>query len=465
MDPLDAAMMTGESSNPLHVAAVLIMSPPEDAGPGYVDDVYRETLCATASLDPKLCRYPRQDLATGGLWVWRHVDSVDMSSHCERIRLSARSGPDALWQKISELHAAPLDRSRPMWMSYLIDGLDDGRFVFYVKVHHTLVDGVAGLQMIAEGLSTDPHRHSMPAFFAAHHDRPAAVSEHPKSGLPNPFRVLRGLMNAAVSGAGAAARVVAGEVQTLVEGLTSDTTVPPLSAPNTRFNGRLGKGRAVAAASWPRDRIRAIQNKAGVTGNDVVVAVVSGVLRRWLLDHDELPRSTLVGICPITARAKGGDSDSEHGNVFGAWLCPLGTDLDDPAERLGLIHRSMAEGKRRVAERGAGLSMLLLAPSIGPTVLSPMLPSFVPRLRTGYNLPISHVPGPRTEMYWNRARVDEIYPVSAVFDGQALNVTTCSYAERICFGYVAGSDVMPDIDTVVPLTEQTITELEAAVGL
>lgn len=462
MDPLDAAMITGESSNPLHVAAVLIMTPPPDAGAGYVDDLYHETVSPTASLDPRLCRYPHQEL---GLWVWRHVEDVDLAEHCERITLPAGEAPDALWQKISELHAAPLDRSRPMWRSYLIDGLDDGRFAFYVKVHHTLVDGVAGLQMIAEGLSDDPRRRSMPAFFASHHDRTAAVAHHPEPHGLNPFRTLRELVNTAASGAGTLERLVAGEVQTLVEGLTSDTAVPPLAAPYTRFNGRLGQARAVAAGSWPRDRIRAIQDKAGVTGNDVVVAVVSGVLRTWLLDHDELPGTTLVGICPITARAKDADSDSERGNVFGAWLCPLGTHLADPAARLDLIHRSMTRGKQRVAERGAGLSMLLLAPSIGPTVLSPKLPSFFPRFRTGYNLPISNVPGPRTDMYWNGAHIDEIYPVSAVFDGQALNVTTCSYADRICFGYVAGSDVMPEIGTVVPLTERTITELEAAVGL
>lgn len=460
MDPLDAAMITGESSNPLHVAALLIMSPPQGAGPGYVDELYRETLSATASLDPRLCRYPHQEL---GLWTWRHVEDIDLAEHCERITLVDRR-PDALWQKIGELHAAPLDQSRPMWRSYLIDGLDDGRFAFYVKVHHTLVDGVAGLQMIAEGLSGDPNRRSMPAFFAAHRERQTVPRRREAHGL-NPFRTLRELVNSAASGAGALERLVAGEVQTLVDGLIADTAVPPLAAPHTRFNDRLGQGRAVAAASWPRDRIRAIQTKAGVTGNDVVVAVVSGVLRAWLLEHDELPGSTLVAICPITARAKDADPDSERGNVFGAWLCPLGTDLDDPAKRLDLIHRSMTHGKKRVAERGAGLSMLLLAPSIGPTVLSPKLPSFVPRFRTGYNLPISHVPGPRTDMYWNGAHVDEIFPVSAVFDGQALNVTTCSYADRICFGYVAGSDVMPDIGSVIPLTERTIAELEAAVGL
>jgi diacylglycerol O-acyltransferase len=104
-----------------------------------------------------------------------------------------------------------------------------------------------------------------------------------------------------------------------------------------------------------------------------------------------------------------------------------------------------------------------IATSIAATVLLPRLP-FAPKLRTGYNLPISHVPGPRFEMYWNGAHIDEIYPVSTVYDGQALNVTTCSYADRVGFGYIAGRDVMPDIDMLIPLTEKCLTELEAATG-
>ena len=250
----------------------------------------------------------------------------------------------------------------------------------------------------------------------------------------------------------------------MVASLTGDTTVPPLAAPYTRFNGRLGHERTVAAGTWPKTRIRALQDKAGVTGNDAVTAVVAGVLRSWLLDRGELPKQSLVAICPITVRSREHASEERHNNMFGAWLCPLGTHLPDPLERLDLIHRSMSEGKHRVASRGSGASLLLLAAAIGPTVLLPMLP-FAPRLRTGYNLPISHVPGPPAEMYWNGAHIEEIYPVSAVYDGQALNVTTCSYADRIGFGYVAGRDMVPDIDTLIPLTEQSLTELEAALGL
>jgi len=159
-----------------------------------------------------------------------------------------------------------------------------------------------------------------------------------------------------------------------------------------------------------------------------VTAVVAGVLRSWLIAREELPKKSLVAICPITVRARGrepGADEAEHGNMFGAELCPLGTDLVDPAERLALIHRAMSWAKQQVASRGSGATMLLLAPSIALTVLLPMVP-FAPRLRTGYNLPISNVPGPRTEMYWNGAHIEELYPVSTVYDGMGLNVTVSS---------------------------------------
>jgi diacylglycerol O-acyltransferase / wax synthase len=463
LDPLDAAMMTAELlSQTLHVAAVLILSPPEDAGPGYVDELYRKALAATDPIDPRLRRYPHRGLDTGGIWVWRDADTVDISQHCRRTTLPPGAGRDEFWRLISELHAERLDPSRPMWMFYLIDGLDDGRFAFYVKVHHAAMDGVAGFQMITDALSTDPTRRSMPPLYAAQHDEPAARAASAGRRLPNPFTMLRSLVGAATSSAALVEKVVAGEVSNVVASMTTDTTVAPVSAPYTRFNGRIGHQRTVAAGSWSKNRIRAVQDKATVTGNDVVIAVIGGVLRGWLLDHGELPEQSLVATCPITVRGHQHGPDDGHGNMFGVCLCPLGTDLEDPAERLDLIHRAMAEGKHQVARRGSGASLLLLAPSIAPTLLLPMVP-FVPKVRTGYNLAISNVPGPRTEMYWNGAHLEEIYPVS-VISGTALNVTVCSYADRIGFGYLAGRDVMPDIEAVTGLTERCLAELEAAVG-
>lgn len=463
LDPLDAAMMAAELvASPMHVGAVLILSPPPDAGPDYVDALYREALAGDDAIDPRLSRHPHRGVDTGGMWVWRDSDELDLSRHCERRTVSA-DGND-FWRLIGELDAERLDRSRPMWMSYLIDGLEGGRFAFYIKVHHTVVDGVAGFRMIADALSTDPQRRSMPPFYAdrRHDSPPRPAGKGLAARLVAP---VRSLLGAATSSLGLVGRTVTGELSNVLDSLIGRTTVLPFEAPYTRFNGRLGPERAVAAGSWAKDRIQAVARGTGVTGNDVVTAMVSGAVRRWLLRHHELPKRSLVAICPITVRERENDAANDlHGNMFGLWLCPLGTDVDDPAARLDLIHRSMSEGKHWVAKRGSSASLLTTAPSIAATVVLPLL-AFTPKIRTGYNVPISHVPGPGAEMYWNGAHLDEMYPVSTVFDGMALNVTTCSYADRIGFGYVAGAELMPDIDTLIPLTEECLTELESAVGV
>lgn len=463
LDPLDVAMMAAELvASPMHVGAVLILSPPRDAGPDYVDALHRWTVAGNAPVDPRLSRHPHRGVDTGGVWVWRHSDNLDLSQHCQRRTVSG--GRKGFWRLIGELDAERLDRSRPMWMSYLIDGLPRGRFAFYIKVHHTVIDGVAGFQMIADALSTDPERRSMPPFYADR--RHASSREAAAAGLASRLTApVRSLLGAATSSVGLIGRAVTGEISNVFDTLVGHTTVLPFEAPYTRFNGRLGPERAVAAGSWAKDRIQAVQRATGATGNDVVTAMAAGAVRRWLIRHDELPKQSLVGICPITVRDREYDAANDnHGNMFGLWLCPLGTDVEDPAARLDLIHRSMAEGKRWVAKRGSAASLLTTAPSIAATVVVPLL-SFTPKVRTGYNLPISHVPGPGAEMYWNGAHVDEMYPVSTVFDGMAFNVTTCSYADRIGFGYVAGAELMPDIDTLIPLTEECLTELESVVSV
>lgn len=462
LSPLDAAMMTAELlSSPMHVGVVLILSPPPDAGPDYLDGLYASALAGDQPIDARLRRFPHRGVDTGGLWVWRELDSVDLNHHCRRRTVSAATG--GLWQLIGQLDAQRLDRSRPMWMSYLIDGLEEGRFAFYVKVHHTVIDGVAGLGMITDALSADPARRSMPPFYA---DRGAVPKPSDASGalLPELTAPLRWAVAAVASSVRLIERVVTGEVATVTGSLFGRVTTLPFGAPYTRFNGRLGTARVASAGSWPRSRIHAIQEAAGVSANEVITAMLAGAVRQWLSERGELPERSLVAACPITVRRRDSASAKElAGNLFGLWLCPLGTDLDDPIARLRLIHRSMAAGKRWVASRGSAASLLTNAGSVAATVIPPLLP--IPRQsRTGYNLPISHVPGPRTEMYFNGAHVDEIYPVSTVYDGQGVNVTTCSYADRIGFGFVAGADVMPDIEALLPLTDACLAELEAAVG-
>ena len=303
LDPIDALMLTGELvSSPMHVAALLIMTPPpgEDART-CVDRMHQESLTATEEIDPRLRRRPHRGVETGGMWVWRDVPDIDLSQHLERRTLPAGSGSAAdLWELVSELHAERLDRSAPMWTAHLIDGLDDGRFAFYIKVHHIVIDGVAGLQMIGDSLSTDPDRREMPPFYAAKTTtEPADGDDGGSPGLPNPLSLLRSTVGTAVSGLNLTRHVLAGELSNLVGSLTTRSVAGPFGAPHTRFNTKLGPHRAVAATSLERARIGAVRQAAGVTGNDVVMAVISGVIRAWLAERDELPDQSLVAICPV----------------------------------------------------------------------------------------------------------------------------------------------------------------------
>lgn len=461
--PLDAAMIAAEMiSDPLHTAALLILSPPPEAAPGFVDELYLDALCRPCELDPRFMRYPHAGLDTAGVWTWRTVDSIDLQHHVQRRTLPEGADDDTLWREVSELHSEPLDRSRPMWMAYLIDGLVGGRFALYLKVHHTVIDGVAGLQLLAAVLSADPSSRSMRPPYAvasAPHNGRAGHSHH---SVRDPISLVRGASAGFGAVLGFAGRLALAELSELADYLVTGNAVAPLSAPYTRFNGRVGRDRVCTGASWPKARIRAVQEAAGVTGNDVLTTVTGGVLREWLTAHAELPRRSLVAICPVTVRRRDSPDPGGKANLFGLQLCPLGTDLADPVERLARVHRAMSRAKSQVAALGADVTTLLRTLSIAPTVLLPGVP-LSDRLRRGYNVSLSSVPGPKTDMYWNRAHVDEIYPISVAIDGQALNVTVCDYVDRVAIGYVSGRRVIPDLPSLVTLTERALSELEAAV--
>ncbi|MFZ2176106.1 MAG: wax ester/triacylglycerol synthase domain-containing protein, partial [Rhodococcus sp. (in: high G+C Gram-positive bacteria)] len=309
LDPISAVLMTAEVvANPLHVAAVLILSPPEGSGDGYVDELYENALAGTDEVDARLRRYPHLGVDTGGVWVWRDIGDLDLRHHMRRRSLPPGAGREALWAVVGELHAEPLDRSRPMWQACLIDGLQDGKFAYYAKVHHSLMDGVAGFRMIAESLTSDPERRAMRPFFVSPPEKePIGRAEAGSGILPNPIALTRSALGVAASSAGFVRRVVEGAASNMVQGLTTSTTTLPFGAPRTRFNGRLGRGRSFAAQTWPKSRLRAVQNAAGVTGNDVVTAMVAGGLRYWLIEHGELPARSLVAICPVSVRGRNTD--------------------------------------------------------------------------------------------------------------------------------------------------------------
>ncbi len=205
--------------------------------------------------------------------------------------------------------------------------------------------------------------------------------------------------------------------------------------------------------------MNAVRKGAGVSVNDVVMAMCSGALRSYLLEHDGLPEASLNAFVPISSRSA--DKADAGGNAVGAILCRLGTDLADPVERLATISASMKSGKNLFGSVGtlAGMAWSIVA-------LSPMLAASVPGALgitpQSFNVIVSNVPGPRQQMYWNGAKLDGIYPVSVVTEGQALNITLTNTANTLDFGLIGCRRSVPHLQHILTHLETALAELEKA---
>jgi WS/DGAT/MGAT family acyltransferase len=236
----------------------------------------------------------------------------------------------------------------------------------------------------------------------------------------------------------------------------------PFSAPRTMLNVRIGGARRCAAQSWSLDRLKNIKHAAGVTVNDVVLAMCAGALRYYLLDQHALPDTPLVAMVPVSLRTK--EEADSGGNMVGSILCNLATDVEDPAKRLETISESMRGNKKVFSElprlQAFALSAFLIAP-LGLTAV----PGFVSSAPPPFNIVISNVPGPTEPMYWGGARLDGNYPLSIALDGQALNITVVNNAGNIDFGLVGCRRSVPHLQQLLGHLETSLKDLERAAGV
>jgi diacylglycerol O-acyltransferase / wax synthase len=236
----------------------------------------------------------------------------------------------------------------------------------------------------------------------------------------------------------------------------------PFAAPRTMLNVPIGGARRVAAQSWSVDRFKSIKRAAGVTVNDVVLAMCAGALREYLLDQHALPDAPLIAMVPVSMRSEA-EADS-GGNQVGAILCNLATDVDDPAKRLGTISESMRGNKKVFSELPRLQAFALSAFLIAPLGLA-AVPGFVSSAPPPFNIVISNVPGPTEPMYWGGARLDGNYPLSIALDGQALNITLANNADNLDFGLVGCRRSVPHLQRLLGYLESSLKDLERAVGV
>ncbi|MCU1498562.1 MAG: diacylglycerol O-acyltransferase [Acidimicrobiales bacterium] len=451
LSPPDAAFLLSESrATPMHVGGLQVFELPEGAGPGWLRDQFQQMLTSDHDIAPLFRKRPYRSLRTAGQWAWEDDDQLDIEYH---VRHSALPGPGRVRELLalgSRLHGSLLDRQRPLWEFHLIEGLEGNRFAAYTKVHHAMVDGVSALRILERTLSTDPDAEVAPPWTYRRRRREAEPVH-----LPNPVDLL---IEAARGG-----RDLAALTPTLLRSarlaMDEELAAFPFKAPSTMLNVHITGARRFAAQGWSLSRIKAVAKSAGCTLNDMVLAMCSGALRRYLEEHDGLPTESLTAMVPVSLRV----DDSAGGNAVGAVLTSLATATVDPAKRLAQIQESMTIAKDSLR----GLTPLqMLAVSAANMVPSPIVSMLGggEGWRPPFNLTISNVPGPRQPLYSNGARLQGIYPMSIPYHGQALNITITSYVDSLEFGLMGCRRRVPHLQRLLVHLEDSLAELESTVA-
>ena len=450
ISPTDSMFLIGESrEHPMHVASLQLFKPPEDAGPEFVRDMY-ETIVKNDDFQPTFREHPGRILGGISTVTWAFDDDVDIDYHLRRSALPRPGRVRDLLGLTSRLHGTLLDRHRPLWEASLIEGLEDGRFAVYTKIHHSLLDGVSAQRLTIRSMTSDPDDRNMRIPWTL---GPKAKSRGGES---------RSTLQAITGTVGSLASLAPSGLAVARAALVEQQLTLPFRAPKTMFNVPIGGARRAAAQSWPLARIRAVKSAAGVTVNDVVLAMCSGALRAYLIEHDALPDAPLVAMVPVSLRGEG--EQDAGGNMVGTILCNLATDIEDPAVRLDAIGTSMRDNKKVFAELPKNQALALSAFLMSGIALG-LVPGFVSSAPPPFNIVISNVPGAREPLYWNGARLDGNYPLSIALDGQALNITMTNNADNLDFGLVGCRRSVPHLQRLLMHLEDSLAGLEKATGV
>ncbi|MFT3660303.1 MAG: wax ester/triacylglycerol synthase family O-acyltransferase [Gordonia sp. (in: high G+C Gram-positive bacteria)] len=439
---------------PMHVGGLQLFVPREgQTAEELAEEVHRRFLGAD-EVQRLFLKRPASPASIAGYTAWQHDDEIDFDYHVRRIILPRPGEIKDLLRYVSLNHGALLDRSRPMWEVHLIEGLADGRLAMYTKIHHSLADGVTALRILQRTLSTDPDDRSGTAFWDQEllNRRPARAAA-PEKSL---FRKFTGAIGDTLSMIDEVAGLVPAAAKVAVAGISDSDFVAPLqAAPKTPLNVPIGSARRFAAQDWPTERLRAVARKHGATFNDILLAMCSGALRRYLLDQDALPDRSMTTMLPVSLHSDG-DGD---GNAVTAVIVRLATDVEDPTSRLRQIRASSSSAKHVVRGLHGVQSLALGAANVWPLAFAPV-PGFVDLTPRGFNLIVSSVPGPEEPLYWNGARLDGLYPVSIAMDGQAMNITVTTVGGKANFGVIGARTQLPKLQRILDHLEAALVELE-----
>ncbi|MDE9365289.1 wax ester/triacylglycerol synthase family O-acyltransferase [Luteipulveratus sp. YIM 133132] len=456
MGPTDSMFLLVESrEHPMHVGGLQLFSPPEDAGPGWVADELLPVLRPPGPIHPRFRLRPALPVGTVGNVLWREDDEIDLDHHVRPSAVPAPGRLRELFELTSRWQGSLLDRYRPLWESYVVEGLEGGRVAVFSKVHHALLDGVSALQLMQRACSPDPDARDCVPAYAAPETSVVPKESGPTPGPLSPSTLARGGREVVQELATIGPRAL----QVGWRSLRDPDLATAFDAPRTILNGRVGAARRFVAQTFERDRFRVISKAADVSFNDVVLAACSGALRAYLDELGALPDRSLTAMCPVDLRD---DLAVVGGNSVGAIIATLATDTPDPFVRLETIHASTTAAKATMRQLSPLQTLLMSGLNIAGLGLA-SVPGYLDLSGPPFNVVISNVPGPRKQLWFNGAHLDGTYPASIAYDGLAVNITLVTYDDQVDFGITACRRSAPHVQRIIRHLEDSLAELEAAV--
>jgi WS/DGAT/MGAT family acyltransferase len=389
--------------------------------------------------------------------LWIEDPDFDIDYHVRRAALPSPGGAKELAEFAADVMSRPLDRSRPLWEMYVVEGLEGGYIGTVTKTHHAAIDGVSGAELTANLLDLTPETAWLdPAEDTWQPDRVPSDAELVGYAA-------RSLAVQPIAAVKAVRRTAEMALNLRRRNREPNATPPPapFSAPNTSINVAITPHRSFAFTQMSLDDVKHVKNTLGGTVNDVVLALCSGALRRFFDAKDEHPEGSLVGMIPISVRAE--EEKGAMGNRVSSMLVDLASNVDDPLERLATIREATKNAKEQ--DKAIGADTLtdwaeFAAPAIAARaarLYSNM--KMADRHRPIFNVTISNVPGPPFPLYSAGARMIAMYPMGPIADGGALNITVMSYMDTMNFGLVACADTIPNVENIARYLDEALDEL------